>query len=324
MNDIVRPLFIGSIAFIAASMCGCGGDGDSPRSDAGLDGSVGSGCSERVGGSIGVAHVLRFENEGEAIVVHVAREYVEHGVGHSSIFRLSRMRIERGGSCHIITEAADLDYENSHHNWRDIAHARVGDLEYILRLTFDISPGVGDWRITLEAIDEGGTFVLEPVELLTTGGPLDDWSGPGWLPVFVNELMPVNTSTWQDEAGEHDPWIELYNPSPQSKDIGGYFLSNDPENPRLWSIPSGTTIDRHGFLIVPADGQTGQGALHTSFRLSADGGAVRLSAPDIQSTGERYYGPLDADQSFEYDWRTGFYQATDRPTPGAVNDVIDE
>ena len=95
--------------------------------------------------------------------------------------------------------------------------------------------------------------------------------------VVINELMASNSSTAEDQDGEFDDWIELFNRTSSSIDLSGYFLTDDVDNLEKWEFPSGTTIDANGYLIIWADKDTLQSGLHTNFKLSADGETLILS-----------------------------------------------
>ncbi len=99
--------------------------------------------------------------------------------------------------------------------------------------------------------------------------------------LVINELMPKNTSTVSDNAGEYDDWIELYNNTSQEIDLSGYFLSDNSSNVSMWAFPVGTKIAAKSYLIVWADDDTEQLGLHTNFKLSADGEEVILSSPEM-------------------------------------------
>jgi hypothetical protein len=99
--------------------------------------------------------------------------------------------------------------------------------------------------------------------------------------LVINELMPKNTSTVSDNAGEYDDWIELYNNTTEEIDLSGYFLSDNSSNVSMWAFPVGTKIAAKSYLIVWADDDTEQLGLHTNFKLSADGEEVILSSPEM-------------------------------------------
>lgn len=95
--------------------------------------------------------------------------------------------------------------------------------------------------------------------------------------VVINEFMASNDITEADQDGEFDDWIELYNNTSSSIDLGGYFLSDDGSDLTQWEFPAGTTIAANGYLIIWADNDEGQAGLHTNFKLSAGGESIYLS-----------------------------------------------
>jgi len=100
-------------------------------------------------------------------------------------------------------------------------------------------------------------------------------------PVLINELMASNASTIQDPQGEYDDWIELVNVSAQEIDLTGRYLSDEPNNPRKWQFPAGTTIPGNGFLLVWADEDgAATNGLHANFKFSASGESVFLIDTD--------------------------------------------
>lgn len=95
--------------------------------------------------------------------------------------------------------------------------------------------------------------------------------------VVVNELVASNTNGATDEAGDFEDWIELYNTNTYTVDLSGLYMTDTPTNLLKWKIPTGTTIPANGYLIVWADEEANEGALHASFKLSASGESVILS-----------------------------------------------
>jgi spore coat protein CotH len=100
-------------------------------------------------------------------------------------------------------------------------------------------------------------------------------------PLYINEFMANNDSAVEDPdmPGEYDDWIEIYNDSDEVVDLAGYFLTDDLANPDKWAFVEGISIAAGGFILVIADEQS-QGDLHAGFRLSGDGEAIGLFAPD--------------------------------------------
>jgi len=94
----------------------------------------------------------------------------------------------------------------------------------------------------------------------------------------INEFLAANTHTKLDpDFKEFSDWIELYNNTNIPKNIGGYYLSDDPAVLNKWRIPS-VTIPAHGYLLIWADKKDiRKTQLHTNFSLNADGETIILS-----------------------------------------------
>ena len=95
--------------------------------------------------------------------------------------------------------------------------------------------------------------------------------------------MASNSSTIADGSGEYSDWIEIYNPGPNSVDLGGYYVSDQLDDVTKYQIPSGngaTVIPANDFLLLWASDDPTKGVLHLPFKLSASGEAFVLAAPD--------------------------------------------
>lgn len=94
-----------------------------------------------------------------------------------------------------------------------------------------------------------------------------------FVPVFgqviVNEYSVSNLTGYLDNYNSEEDWIELYNTSGSSVNIGGYFLSDKPTNPTKWEIPAGTIMPANGYLIFWCSGrdEASEGNYHTNFKL---------------------------------------------------------
>lgn len=116
--------------------------------------------------------------------------------------------------------------------------------------------------------------------------------------VVINEIMSVNSFTVADQNGEFDDWIELFNLTDKNLDISGYYLSDKINNPLKWQIPSGTSINGNGYLIIWADEDSTQIGLHSNFKLSSDGEAVILSRSDGRKLDEIIFPAQTLEQSY--------------------------
>ena len=98
--------------------------------------------------------------------------------------------------------------------------------------------------------------------------------------IFINEFMASNDSSYADEYGEFDDWIEIYNANTVPVDIGGLFITDDLADPLKYQVPNDsseiTTVLPKGYLLLWADGQIEQGKLHLSFKLNQGGEQIGL------------------------------------------------
>lgn len=106
--------------------------------------------------------------------------------------------------------------------------------------------------------------------------------------VILNEFLAINDTTNFDEEGEFDDWIELYNPGNELADIGGMYLTDNPDNLTKWMIPAETLIPSQGHLLIWCDDDEDQGFLHTNFKLNAEGEYLIL----VQTDGYTIYDSL--------------------------------
>ncbi|MFC1485667.1 CotH kinase family protein [Candidatus Latescibacterota bacterium] len=72
--------------------------------------------------------------------------------------------------------------------------------------------------------------------------------------IRLNEIMPLNTKTYEDEDGEYSDWIEVVNTGGAPVSLGGYRLSDDPTEPDRWLFPD-IDLSPGGRLVVFASGK---------------------------------------------------------------------
>ena len=157
--------------------------------------------------------------------------------------------------------------------------------------------------------------VLEPRKLLAA------------MPL-INEFVASNSDSLLDDNGNSTDWIELHNAGTDAVNLAGYTLTDDPDDPSKYVLPS-TTLGASQYLIVfagddldPANGTD----LYTGFGLSSSGEYVGLydSAGSLVSefsAGGNDYPQQFSDVSYGYlndgSFSTERFFAT--PTPGAAN-----
>ena len=102
--------------------------------------------------------------------------------------------------------------------------------------------------------------------------------------LVINEFMASNSNNFFDEFGEDNDWVEIYNISDTSIDMGGMYFTDDLTNGTLHKIPNNetttTTIEPGGFLVFWFDKDIEQGSLHVDCKLSSDGEQIGLFAAD--------------------------------------------
>jgi hypothetical protein len=93
------------------------------------------------------------------------------------------------------------------------------------------------------------------------------------LDLRINEVLVINDSNYVDNYGKRSGWIEIFNSAYNTVDIGGLYLTNDPENPTKYSIPKGDPVTRiapRNYLLFYADGLPTRGIQHLNFTFDSD------------------------------------------------------
>ncbi len=156
------------------------------------------------------------------------------------------------------------------------------------------------------------------------GSPGTDDGAGGLTPgmVVINELLANSSGVGPD-------WIELRNTTEQAVDVGGWFLSDDPDTLAKYEMAGGTTIAPHGYLVFTENrhfGNPNDPGCHESFGLGRDGETVYLHSGAqgvVTGYSERArFGPSDAGVTFgRYENGAGGFDLVllTQPTPGAPN-----
>jgi len=140
--------------------------------------------------------------------------------------------------------------------------------------------------------------------------------------VVINELM-ANPSD-----GDTD-WVELYNTTGETINLGGWFLSDDADSYTKYEIAPGTILPPGGYLVFSADkdfGNEQDPGCHEPFALSRNGETLYLhSGSEGLVTGYSEQEKFDASETGVSLGRclksTGAYNfvALSQPTPGQAN-----
>ena len=90
---------------------------------------------------------------------------------------------------------------------------------------------------------------------------------PHWV---INEIMVDNQTGYMDDFGQRNGWIEIFNNTYKTQDLGGRYLTNDRNNPKKYPIPRGdvlTKIPPRQHALFWADNEPFNGTFHVNFKL---------------------------------------------------------
>ena len=138
--------------------------------------------------------------------------------------------------------------------------------------------------------------------------------------IVINEIMASNAGVVMSPATNFDGWIELYNPTEESINLSGMYLSDNADDLTRWNMPANVgTIPAKGFLVVWL-GSNDILFNQAPFKLDCDGGTIYLSDKNGNLIVSQTYLPAlsrtawarKTDGGSEWSW-------TANPTPGATN-----
>ncbi len=167
-----------------------------------------------------------------------------------------------------------------------------------------------------------GSGAWQMLSLATPGAENQNPEEPEEIVLFINEFVALNDTGIQDEMGEFEDWVEIYNPGPDPVEMAGLFLTDELVETTQWSFPE-MTLDPGAFIIVWCDNDEDDGPLHTNFKLSGSGEEIglfgRLAAGN-QVIDSYVFGAQTTDISEGRETDGGepwvFFEI---PTPGASN-----
>lgn len=138
--------------------------------------------------------------------------------------------------------------------------------------------------------------------------------------LVISEAISRNTGS-APLNGQYYDWIELHNPTNSAISLSGYTLSDDPAEPKKFSLPD-RTIPAGGYLLVYAGGGTvaeNSSAVQANFKLNGNSVAALLYTPDGRLADG--IGLADTPVNISrgrLDGHAGFFYFSS-PTPNAAN-----
>lgn len=127
--------------------------------------------------------------------------------------------------------------------------------------------------------------------------------------IVISEFMASNSETLDDEDGDSEDWIELFNQSGSSLNLSGWYLTDDATDLTKWAMPD-VTLSPGQLMVIFASNKDRvdlSGELHTDFKLSAGGEYLAIVRPD-GSTVEHSYSPTFPQQVTDVSY--GLQQST--------------
>ncbi len=137
----------------------------------------------------------------------------------------------------------------------------------------------------------------------------------------INELLAINNATNTDEAGQYEDWVEIYNPTDQSLNLAGMYLTDNLDNLTKWSFPLEVPdLEPGGHLLVWCDDDVNQGILHAAFKLNAGGEFLALVKNNgLAIIDSISFGPQTPDIAYGRSPDGTSQWIALEPTPGASN-----
>lgn len=140
---------------------------------------------------------------------------------------------------------------------------------------------------------------------------------PAETSVRISELMASNETCLLDGDNDLSDWLELTNTGSEPAELSGWWLSDDPENPRKWQIPELVLAPGEIRVIFCSGKDRGGAELHTSFSLSSAGETVSLAAPGGTVLEKVTYADVKKNQSVCFEGGSASYSYFS--TPGYPN-----
>ncbi len=109
------------------------------------------------------------------------------------------------------------------------------------------------------------------------GSPGADDPPPFIAPIVINEVLTHTDPPLKDS-------IELFNPTATNVNIGGWYLTDEPDTPKKFRIPNNTIIPAGGYIVFDADDFNASPGSATSFLLSSVGDDVHLFSASADGT----------------------------------------
>ena len=207
-----------------------------------------------------------------------------------------------------------IEIENADYPWTGDYH---GSIEMRMKATQESN--FSHWELNNHVIDDASlseiSLFLTDNDTITAVFSEQDEADM----IVINEFLAANESIIADDEGDYEDWIELYYNIPYSMNLGGYFLTDDLNNPSKWMFPD-VEISGEGYLFIWADDDEEEGPLHAGFNLSSSGEEIGFFDPELNLIDQISFGPQSDDISYGRSLDGGSsWEFFNSPTPGNSN-----
>ncbi len=118
--------------------------------------------------------------------------------------------------------------------------------------------------------------------------------------LVISEFLANNATAVKDDNGNASDFVEIYNGSPNTINLGTYYLTDTQANLKQWQFPS-TNLFSGQHLLVWASGTSKRVPglpLHTNFKLNANGEEIWLVRSDASLVHGYVFGPQALNRSY--------------------------
>lgn len=146
-------------------------------------------------------------------------------------------------------------------------------------------------------------------------------AAPAVIDVIINEFLADNLNSLPDPNGEHDDWVELFNPTSSPVLLTGRYMTDNPTNFTKWRFTQPSlSLNPGEFLVVWCDDNLTQPGVHTNFKLSKSGEYIALvDTNGVSILDSISFGLQRTDTSYARFPNGSTTWSFMNPTPGTTN-----
>ena len=88
--------------------------------------------------------------------------------------------------------------------------------------------------------------------------------------LVINEVCASNYTDFNDNFGQTEDWLEIYNPTGAAIDLNGYYFSDDILDPTKYQVASSVSVPAGGYRVIFASNKNTivGNNIHTNFKIN--------------------------------------------------------